>query len=100
MKILFGYNYYRFKGFDSGIWCEEWLARLRSHGINVQGIPLSPGKPNFQLTWSELDARWKRGDPQLLKLYERIADIIDDFDVFVNYNGINLHPVCQKTPNI
>ena len=92
MKILLGYTYYKFNGFDSGTWYESWLSRLRSHGIDVQGIPLSPDKPNFQLTWPELDARWKRGDPDLFKLYNQIADVIDDFDVFVNYNGINIHP--------
>ncbi len=97
MKILLGYNYYKFKDFDSGTWYESWISRLRSHGIDVQGIPLSPGNYNFQLTWPELDAWWKRGDPHLLKLYNQIADVIDEFDVFVNFNGINLHPEFVKT---
>jgi spore maturation protein CgeB len=92
MKILLGYNYYKFNGFDSGTWYRAWIRRLRSQGIDVQGIPLSPGKPNFQLTWPELDARWKRGDPQLIKMYDQIAEVIDNFDVFVNFNGINIHP--------
>jgi hypothetical protein len=97
MKILLGYSLYKFKGFDSGIWYESWLARLRAQGINVQGIPLSPGHINFQLDWTELNERWNRGDPQLLKLYNQLADVIDDFDVFVNYNGINLHPEFVKS---
>jgi len=92
MKILLGYNYYEFHGFNSKIWYESWLKRLRSHGIEVWGIPLSPKKPNFQLTWTELDTRWRRGDAQLLEMYYQISDIIDEYDVFINYNGINLHP--------
>ncbi len=70
----------------------SWLARLRASGIAVDGfcLTLDPKKPNF--IWPEMDQLWRNGDKELLGMYERLARRLEDYDVFVNYNGINLHP--------
>jgi len=71
---------------------ESWLLRLRNHGFEVYGIPLSIHPPSPALSWNELDRRWKSGDRELLGLYEGIATAVEGYDVFVNCNGVNLHP--------
>jgi len=90
-KILLGYSYFAHP-VDVKTRVEAWLARLRGCGFDVTGIPLTVDAPAPPLSWSELDARWKRGDRALLRLYEDLARQLEDFDVFLNCNGINLHP--------
>lgn len=69
----------------------SWLTRLRISGINVNGFNLSlPSAP--RLTWHEIEHLWRIGDKTLLELYDRLARCIENYDVFVNFNGINLHP--------
>ncbi len=65
---------------------------MRASGIAVDGfcLTLDPRKPNFW--WPELEALWRRGDKKLLMMYEVLARRLEDYDVFVNFNGINLHP--------
>jgi hypothetical protein len=48
--------------------------------------------PGRRLPWRELDARWRRGDRQLLALYERLAHRLEGFDVLINSGAVNLHP--------
>lgn len=90
-KILLGYSYFKHP-VDVKTRVEAWLSRLRSSGFDVTGIPLTVNPPAPPLVWSELDARWKRGDRDLLQLYENLARKLEGFDVFLNCNGINLHP--------
>jgi spore maturation protein CgeB len=91
MKFLLGYSYYR-NPVDVKSWVEGWLGRLRSSGIQVDGFPLTLNPPGPRLGWQELDTRWHRGDRELLSMYENLARRLEDYDVFVNWNGINLHP--------
>lgn len=91
MRILLGYvNYEHPTSIRS--WYESWLARLRASGIAVDGfcLTLDPQKPNF--LWPELDALWRVGDKKLLMMYDELARRLEDYDVFVNFNGINVHP--------
>jgi hypothetical protein len=90
-KILLGFSYYQ-NPVDIKTWVDEWLGRLRLHGIDVDSFCLTLDPPAPRLTWSELDARWRRGDPKLLAMYKDLAGRLDNYDVFVNWNGINLHP--------
>lgn len=92
MKILLGYHYYQHKFIDVGKVMENLLERLRKSGIEIYGFPLTVDPPGLTYYWKELDAKWKRGDRKLLKLYEQLALKAENFDVFVNYNGTNLHP--------
>lgn len=91
MRILLGYSWYPYE-YSVGAWVEAWLARLRSSGINVDGFCLTLNPPGPCIYWPELDERWKKGDPELLSMYERLSRRLESYDVFVNWNGINLHP--------
>lgn len=87
MRILLGYTFD-----ERPDTYESWLARLRAAGLPVEGfaLRLPAGGPN--LLWPELDARWRRGDRELFEMYERLARRLEASDVFVNFNGVNLHP--------
>lgn len=73
-------------------WVDSWLGRLRQKGIQVESFPLTVNPPAHQFYWPELDARWRRGDKALLLMYEDLALTLENYDVFVNWNGINVHP--------
>jgi spore maturation protein CgeB len=92
MKILLGYHYYKHQYIDIGRIMEDLLVRLRKSGMNIKGFPLTVDPPGQSYYWKELDARWKRGDKKLLKLYENLALKTENFEVFINFNGVNLHP--------
>jgi len=91
MKILLGYSYYKYS-FDIRSWVEAWLTRLQAQGIMVDGFCLTLNPPGSRLGWRELDSRWHRGDKELLTMFENLARRLEQYDVFVNLNGINLHP--------
>lgn len=92
-RYLLGYHYYPHP-VDVRTWNEGWLSRLKGHGIDVHGIPLTINPPGPRLQWRELDRRWRRGDPELLGFYENLVATMERLkcDVFINYAGINLHP--------
>jgi len=91
MKILVGYSSYPYV-FDISLWNEAWLARLRDAGFDVEGVCLTLSPPGPRLSWEELDGKWRRRDPELLAFYETLLRRLEGIDVFLNYNGINLHP--------
>ena len=91
MRILLGYSWYKSPVCVQSS-TERWLARLRAQGISVDGITLTLDPPGPRLGWSELEGMWRRGHRPLLRLYETLARRMEAYDVFVNFNGINLHP--------
>jgi hypothetical protein len=91
LKILLGYNYFA-HAVDIKQRTEQWLSRLRSHGFEVDGIPLSINPPSPAMQWREIDRRWRNGDRELFALYEKLARATEGYDVLVNVNGVNLHP--------
>jgi spore maturation protein CgeB len=92
MKILLGFSYYPYP-VDVQDSVNAWLARLgAATGVRIDSFCLTLNPPGPRLGWNELDARWKRGDPNLLNMYERLTRTLRDYDVFINWNGINLHP--------
>jgi hypothetical protein len=91
MRILLGYSYYKYQ-VDVRLWVEAWLARLRAHDFIVDSFCLTLNPPGPRLRWRDLDARWHRGDKELLAMYANLARRLEDYDIFVNWNGINLHP--------
>jgi spore maturation protein CgeB len=91
MRILLGYSYHPY-AYCIKSWTEAWLARLRAHGIAVDGFCLTLNPPGNNLIWSEMDALWRRGDKELLTMYEGLARKAEGYDVFVNFNGVNVHP--------
>jgi hypothetical protein len=70
----------------------EYYRVLRRAGFDVEGFCLTLEPPGPRLTFAELDARWRRRDPALLHLYERLERSLEGRDVLINGAGINLHP--------
>lgn len=91
MRILFGYSYYQ-NPVDVKSWINNWLERINTCDVYIESYSLTLNAPGPRLTWNELNDRWKRGDSELLSLYQDLTIKLQDFDVMVNWNGINLHP--------
>jgi len=91
LRILYGHCYTPATHFGIG-WIEAWLGRLRAAGIQVKGIQLGLNIPGRRLTFRDLDRRWRRGDRDLMQLYERVALETESADVLVNAGALNLHP--------
>jgi hypothetical protein len=91
MRLVLGHGFTT-EGLFNTQWINDWLGRLRSQGVDIHGLCLGMDVPGGRLAWKELDARWRRGDPQLLRLYERVAHAVEDADVLINYGAVNLHP--------
>lgn len=91
MRILYGHGYAHAGAFG-GDWMENWLARLRAAGSDVESVQLGWDTPGRRLDFPELDRRWQRGDPTLLRFYELLARRVEGFDVLVNAGALNLHP--------
>jgi hypothetical protein len=92
-KILVGYSHYRYPT-DVGEANEAWLGRMREVGFNVEGMCLTIDPPADCLNWEQLDSAWRSREPKLIKLYSEIVRAIEESGatIFVNYNGINIHP--------
>ena len=77
---------------DVDAWVQKWVARLNKSGLQIEAICLTIEPPGPMLIWSDLDFKWKTGDKKLFALYHNILEIIAGYDVFINWNGINIHP--------
>lgn len=74
-------------------WHEMLIRRRQERGYDVRGLCITP--PELKRRWlpfPELDRRWRRGDPALIRLYRSVLGEIGDRDVLILYNGANLHP--------
>jgi spore maturation protein CgeB len=91
MKILIGYSYYS-NPVDVSVTVNNWINRLKLAGLEVDGFPLTINPPGPPYWWKQLDICWKLGDKKLLGMYEKLALEVENYDVFLNLNGINLHP--------
>lgn len=98
MKILYGYPYYKSSAYDD---VEQltfnFLARIRSSGIDIEGFCLTIDPPGERLSFADLDRLWKRGDRKLLSFYESLLQALQGKDVFINSVGMNLHPEFVET---
>ena len=88
MKILLGYSYYE-NPFDVKQWVEKWLGRLKKTGIDIEPFCLTLDPPGPRLGWHELDEKWRNGDNKLYEIYRELLRKCENFDVFINWNGIN-----------
>lgn len=61
------------------------------HDVEIFALERNPGAREV-FYFPELDRLWKRGDPALMRMYERLATKLADKDVLVHFNGANLHP--------
>ncbi len=95
MRIILGYSYYK-SPVNIKNKVEKWLSRLQEAGIDVDPFCLTIDAPGPRLSWKALDEKWKNGDKKLYELYARLLEKCRDYDVFINWNGINLHPEFVK----
>ena len=95
MKILLGYSHYN-AAFNVKLWVESWLCRLKKSGVIIEPFCLTIDPPASRLSWNKLDEKWINGDNKLYHKYEELLKKTRDFDVFINWNGINLHPEFVK----
>ena len=74
-------------------WHNKLLLKRQKQGYHIRNFCNTPLTLNRRwLPFHELDERWKKGDPILMNMYERLAKEIEKADVFVLYNGANIHP--------
>lgn len=93
LRVLLGYSHFLSTGYpDLEAWTLEQVALLRAAGFDVEGFCLTLNAPGPRLSFRQMDARWRRGDPELLGMYERLEDKLRGKDVFINGPGLNLHP--------
>jgi spore maturation protein CgeB len=93
MKVLYGYPYYQVPtSADVEQLNLEMIRIARTAGFDVEGFCLTLHPPRAHMWFPELDARWRRGDRELLALYERLEERLAGCDVLLNTVGINLHP--------
>lgn len=90
-RILYAFSHYRDR-VDQGEVMRAMCERLRASGIDIDCETATIDPPGPALHWHDLDARWKRGDPALMRRYERLARRCEGFDALINGAGINLHP--------
>jgi len=91
MKILLGHVYSEYSS-NTNERIAAWMDRLRLGGIDIDSTCLSPTISQPVIYWPELDRKWQTSDVRLMKMYEMLARKMEQYDVFVNFNGINLHP--------
>lgn len=100
LKILVGYVHYQSPYSNVGQEAREYFKRLSDAGFDVEGFCLTLNPPGPCLSFAEMDARWHRGDRELLIMYERLEERLSDKDVFINESGINLHPKFVENLNV
>ncbi len=73
---------------------KDWHSR-REESARRQGYDL----PTFAMSdvypytiFPRLHKRWRKRDAELMKFYDVLGEKIDQCDVFIHYNGINIHP--------
>src|SRR5258706_14891304 len=91
MNILLGHVYAEHSS-NSTEKIAAWVSRLNENGFNVDSFCLSYKSDQPIIYWPDLDRQWKSANRQLMAFYELLARKLEDYDVFLNFNGINLHP--------
>ncbi len=88
IRILFGYV-------DHSPGVADWyrdIAGAAGDGVEVRPFCVTLDPPGPRLSWKELDARWRAREKKLMALYGRLQKEAVDCDVFLLYNGANIHP--------
>lgn len=79
---------------NSGAHMRAWHQRrervARGLGYTLETFCMTDLHP--YINFRELDRRWRRRDPGLMRLYEELGKRIADADVFIHFNGVLLHP--------
>lgn len=77
-----------------GLQLKSWHKRreesARRLGYNLSTFAMSEAYP--YTIFPCLEKSWRRRDPDLMKFYDDIGSHIDECDVFIHFNGVNIHP--------
>lgn len=73
-------------------WHRALAERARAFGVEVETLCLVPDPPAPRLNFDELDRRWRRRDPSLVRIRDQLVEAARGADVFWNFNGANVHP--------
>ena len=73
---------------------ETFIGRHQLRGFDVEGFCVTPPTLNHRqwLPFYELERRWERKDPTLLSMYEALEEKLRLKDIFIVFNGANVHP--------
>jgi len=91
VRILLGHTFPDRTDFGSS-WIEDWLARLRSAGIEVYPFSLVLDHRRPVIYFNELNFLWRYRDRRLLTMYQTLANTLLEYEVFICFNGANVHP--------
>lgn len=93
LKILYCYPFFPSQAYGN---VEKltlnYVKKLRKLGFDIYPFCLTINPPSQALTFKELDTKWKRGNRDLMAMYERLEESIKGKDLLLNAAGINLHP--------
>lgn len=73
-------------------WHRGLVERHQARGYQVQPFCLVPRPPAQRLSFQELDRRWRRRSRDVVRLYQRLRKALEGADVFIVFNGANVHP--------
>ncbi len=88
LRYLLAYTAHQAWRFE---WYEGMIARYRQRGYDVEGFCVTQNRPGPPLRYPELDQKWRERDPWLLQMYERLETQLRERDVFILFNGANIH---------
>ena len=91
MRILLGHTFPESATFGP-CWIDSWLARLRAAGFEVYPFSLVFDQLRPVKYFHELDILWRYRDRRLLAMYQDLETTLLDYDVFICFNGANVHP--------
>ena len=90
MKFLLAHGYD--EGYADFPRLKAWIERLRAAGFAIDDFYVGMKVRGMRLSFKDLDYRWKTRDGALLEMYESLARVSEDYDVLINFGGVNLHP--------
>jgi len=91
MRILLAHTHTDSTSLKGGL-VDAWIARLRLAGFDVESFSLALSADKSVVYFDELNILWRYKDKRLLDLYAKLKDRLSSFDVFVCFNGSNIHP--------
>lgn len=93
LKILLGYPFFPSNAYqDVEQQALDYINIIKRAGFNIDGFCITVNPPAHALNFIELNDLWQNGNKDLHILYNKLEEKLDNFDVFINGPGINLHP--------
>jgi spore maturation protein CgeB len=68
----------------------------RQHGFDVTSFCLVQNPPGPHYTIQQLHSLWRKRDPKVIELHDRLVEAASEADILINFNGANIHPEWLK----